>query len=109
MKHMVFLLATTVLVGCSAPQKSSRLVPNQYCFTNQTLETQDQKSVSSKTTVKCSDDPLEKYVPAKMGISKDCYVSYIPMNRNGQLIKEKIYVCQKFNGSYDVIEPVRLY
>lgn len=43
-----------------------------------------------------------------MGIAKDCYEQHIPMNKNGNLIHEKIYVCKKLSGGFDVIEPVRI-
>jgi hypothetical protein len=105
---LIGLVVLVLLPGCSSAPKSSRLVADQYCYTSQTIETEDQSRVSSKTTVKCSDDPIEKYVPAKMGLAKDCYESHIPLNRNGRLIHEKIYVCQKLNGSYDIVEPVRV-
>lgn len=96
-----------LLSGCSF-SGVSKLVPDQFCHTNQVIETQDRQNVSSRSTIKCSDDPIEKYVPARMGIAKDCYEQHIPMNKNGNLIHEKIYVCKKLSGGFDVIEPVRI-
>jgi hypothetical protein len=107
MKLLFLVVVAASLVGCSSPKKS-KLISDQYCHTSQTIE-KDDDTVSSKTVVKCSDDPIEQYVPAKMGLAKDCYAAQIPMSRNGRVIHEKIIVCQKLNGSYDVVEPVRIH
>ena len=101
------ILSLLVLAGCSSPSPS-RLVPDQYCFTSKTVETNSESSVSSKTTVKCSDDPIEHYAPARMGLSKDCFISHIPVSRGGHLVQEKVYVCRKINGRFDIVEPVRV-
>lgn len=106
MKYLA-ILPVLVLVGCASPQPP-KLVPDQYCFTSQTVESTDQDSVSSKTTVRCSDDPIEHYAPARMGLSRDCFVSYIPVSRRGHTAQEKVYVCRKINGRFDIVEPVRI-
>jgi hypothetical protein len=107
MKLLFLVVVAASLVGCSSPKKS-KLVSDQYCHTSQTIEKED-SNISSKTVIKCTDDPVERYVPAKIGIAKDCYTAHIPMLRNGRSIYEKIIVCQKLNGSYDVVEPVRIH
>ncbi len=103
---VVMLVAITCLSGCSSAPKQARLASNQYCHTKQAILTKDNETVSSKTLVQCSDDPVDQYVPAKMGLAKDCYETFIPMNLGGRLVQEKIYVCQKLSGIYDVVEPV---
>ena len=104
MRILFLAVALLVLAGCSSTPNPSQLVKNPYCYTSQTIQTQDKQCVTSTTTVKCSDDPIEHYVPAKMGIAKDCIESYIPMNIGGQLVQEKIYACRKHNGVYTVID-----
>jgi hypothetical protein len=106
MRYLI-ILPLLILVGCAAPQPP-RLVADQYCFTSKTVETDSDSTVSSKTTVKCSDDPIEHYAPARMGLSKDCFVSHIPVSRGGHTVQEKIYVCRKINGRFDIVEPVRI-
>jgi hypothetical protein len=106
MKYLIIPLMLA-LVGCAGPQPP-RLVPDQYCFTSKSIETDSESTVSSKTTVKCSDDPIEHYAPARMGLSKDCFISHIPVSRGGHLVQEKVYVCRKINGRFDVVEPVRV-
>jgi hypothetical protein len=99
---LIVLMVSLALVGCAS--QPPRLVSDQYCHTSQTIKTENGENVSSQTTLRCSDDPIEKYAPAKMGIAKDCYSTTVLTNRG----REKIYVCKKFNGTYDVIESVRI-
>jgi len=100
MKHIIALSVVTMLWGCSSAPQHSKLVSNQYCHTKQTIQTENNNSVSSRTLVECSDDPTDKYVPAKTGLGKDCIVSYIQMPYG----REKIYACKKYDGKYDIID-----
>jgi hypothetical protein len=101
MKPLVFLSAIA-LVGCAS--QPPRLVSDQYCNTSSETTLENGVESSGKITVKCSDDPIEKYAPLKMGIAKDCYSTVVNTNRG----REKIYVCKKHNGSYSVIESIRV-
>ena len=95
----ILTIAVVFLVGCSSTPKPSKLISDQFCHTSKVIETQDQ-SVSSRVRVECSDDPTEKYLPAKTGIGKDCIVSYINMPYG----REKVYACKKYDGSYDIVD-----
>jgi len=101
---IAMFIAIGLLSGCSSVPQSTRIGSNQYCYTSQTVQTVNKESVTSTTTVKCSDDPVEQYVPAKMGIAKDCTESYITMNLGGQNVREKLYVCKKHNGTFTVVD-----
>ncbi len=101
---ILVIFVIIALSGCSSTPKQSRLASNQYCHTKQEIVTQNKDTVSSTTLVKCSDDPVDQYVPAKMGVAKDCYETYVPMYLGGRLVQERIYVCQKLSGVYDVID-----
>jgi hypothetical protein len=108
MSKFVVLVFCLAAVGCSSPKKVSRFDTDQYCNTSsETILENDTKS-SSRVTVRCSDDAVEKYVPAKMGIAKDCQKIKIPVNRKGYLVYDEIITCKKFDGSIDVIDPVWL-
>jgi hypothetical protein len=96
------------MTGCSSAPKQSKLVNNQYCYTSQTIQSKDKETVTSTTTVKCSDDPVEQYVPAKMGIAKECGEVYVPMNLGGRLVREKVIACKKHDGHYSVIDSATL-
>jgi uncharacterized protein YceK len=111
--YMWFLITAmfiliVLLSGCSSVPQSTKIGSNQYCYTSQTVQTVNKESVTSTTTVKCSDDPVEQYVPAKMGIAKDCTETFIPMNIGGRLVREKMYVCQKHNGVYTVVDSLTM-
>jgi hypothetical protein len=102
---VLILGAVIVLTGCSSTPKQSKLVSaDQYCHTSQTIVRENGNTVNSKTTLNCSDDPAEKYVPAKLGLAKDCVAVHIPMNRNGRVTQERIYACQKYDGTFSVID-----
>lgn len=102
--RVLLILAVVTLAGCSSAPKPAKLVSDQYCHTSQTINSVNKETVRSETTVKCTDDPVEQYAPAKMGLAKDCHVLYIPVNRRGQLVQEKVYACKKLNGSIDIID-----
>lgn len=111
MKPIILAVAPTLvlaclmaLTGCSSTPTKSRLVSNQYCHTSQTIQTRNNENVNSETLVKCSDDPVEQYAPARAGLAKDCYETYVPVNIGGRLVKEKINVCKKLNGTYTVVD-----
>jgi hypothetical protein len=104
---LLFLLMS--LAGCSSTPTQSRLVSaNQYCHTKQTIQTRNSENVNSETTVQCSDDPVDQYAPARAGLAKDCYETYVPVNIGGRLVKEKMYVCKKLSGTYTVIDSVTM-
>ena len=99
MKALI-IVGLVLVTGCSSAPKTSKLVADQYCYTSQTIETKDNKTVSSQTRLQCSDDPVEKYVPAKLGLAKDCSVTYIQMPHG----VERVSACKKFGGHYDIVE-----
>lgn len=108
MSKVVVLILCLAAVGCSSPKKVSRFDTDQYCNTSSEITLEDGRRSASKTTVRCTDDAVEKYVPAKMGIAKDCERIKIPVNRKGHLVYDEIITCKKFDGSIDVINPVWL-
>ena len=76
----LFILAVGVfLVGCSStpPKKVSN-----FCNTSQTIEVQNGRQVDSKTVVKCSDDFIERHVPAKAGVDRNCREVITQFGRN---------------------------
>ena len=108
MFRAIVIAGVVFLVGCSSAPKQSKLVSNQYCHTSQTIVTENKETVNSQTLVKCTDDPIEKYAPARLGLAKDCIETYLPVNRGGRVIQEKIYACRKLNGVYDVVDASQL-
>ncbi len=79
-----------LLSGCSStPVKTA-----QFCNTSKTIEVKDGANVSSKTVVKCSDDFIERHVPARIGVDQNCRPVTTQFGRN--------YVCETHRPGYYV-------
>lgn len=104
MSKIALIVCVVLLVGCSSAPKKSRLVSDQYCHTSQIIETQDKQNVSSRTVVKCSDDPVDKYIPVRMGLAANCQTIYTDINLGGRLVRERHEVCQKNSGEHVIIQ-----
>jgi len=91
MKALIFAAALTVgLSACSsAPKKTA-----QFCNTSKTIEVENGASVNSKTVVKCSDDFIERHVPARIGVDQNCRPIVTQFGRN--------YVCETHRPGYYV-------
>ena len=88
--------------GCSStPVKSAK----QYCHTSQEIRVQDKEIVSSETLIKCNDDPIEQIGIKKMGIAKQCFQQpYRHQLPSGRIIEGRGYACQKYDGTWEVID-----
>jgi hypothetical protein len=97
MRSLIFLIGLA-LVGCSStPTKTA-----QFCNTSKTIEVKDGANVSSKTVVRCSDDFIERHVPARIGVDQNCRPVVTQYGRN--------YVCETHRpGHYVYIsDPANL-
>ena len=95
---VIMFMAIVLLSGCSStPQKTA-----QFCNTSKTIEVKDGTGVSSKTVVKCSDDFVERHVPARIGVDQNCRPVITQYGRN--------YVCETHRpGHYVYIsDPANL-
>ena len=95
---VVMTAVIALLSGCSlTPQKTA-----QFCNTSKTIEVKDGAGVSSKTVVKCSDDFIERHVPARIGVDQNCRPVVTQYGRN--------YVCETHRpGHYVYIsDPANL-
>lgn len=105
MKLVIVMMSALALTACSnSPKRASGLEP-QYCYTNQEIDLENGKKVSSRTRIECTDDRTRQLFQARSGIAKDCIEFSFPVNRRGQLIEERGYACQKFSGTYEVFNP----
>lgn len=102
---IIAVAASAVLSGCASSSKQASALDPQYCYTNQEIELEDGKKVSSRTRIECTDDRTKQLFQARSGIAKDCIEFSFPVNRRGQLIEERAYACQKFSGTYEVFNP----
>ena len=88
--------------GCSStPVKSAK----QYCHTSQEIRVQDKETVSSETLIRCNDDPIEQIGIKKMGVAKQCFEQpYRHQLPSGRIIEGRGYACQKYDGTWEVID-----
>ena len=105
MKTIGLLLIVSMAIagsGCSStPVKSAK----QYCHTSQEIRVQDKETVSSETLIKCNDDPIEQIGIKKMGVAKQCFEQpYRHQLPSGRIIEGRGYACQKYDGSWEVID-----
>lgn len=108
MKYFIIAVAASaVLSGCASNTRKVTALDPQYCYTNQEIDLEDGKKVSSKTRIECTDDRTKQLFQARSGIAKDCYEFSFVVNRRGQLVEERGYACQKFSGNYEVFNPVQ--
>jgi hypothetical protein len=96
------VLGAVYLAGCaSTPPKTAR----QFCYTSKDITVQDGEKVKSQTQVRCNDDPIETIPIKKMGVSPKCFENpYQQRLPNGRLVEGINYVCQKRDGSWEIID-----
>lgn len=100
-------LTCVILVGLTAtscatePKRTAR----QFCYTAKDVLLKDGVTISSETRVRCNDDPIETIPIVKMGVSPRClehpYRHQLP---TGRIVEGINYVCQKRDGSWEVID-----
>ena len=103
MKHLLYTLALMVVcTGCSATGNKLTLEESghQYCDTNKTI-IEKNGEVNSTQTTECSDDPVKKLLPPKMGIAKECREHWYSVNINGKKVQRKGYACLMQGKDYE--------
>jgi outer membrane murein-binding lipoprotein Lpp len=102
---IAIVLAGLLLIGCSSAPKVSAKKP-QYCYTSQTIETQNGERVNSKTRVECTDDQIKRLTASRAGFSPYCGEFTYWMRIGGKDVQRKGISCQKPDGSWEVIDVV---
>lgn len=96
------IIAATFLVGCSSNPKVAAQKP-QYCYTSQTIVTENGERVTSKTQVECTDDQFKRLTSVRMGLADHCGIAYRTLNVGGKLVEYEIPSCQVLDRSGNVI------
>ena len=60
-----------IAAGCSSAPKVVAEKP-QYCYTYQTIETENREQVNSRVRVECTDDQIERLTSKRLGMSPNC-------------------------------------
>lgn len=102
MKSAIIAVCVSVLAGCSSSPKVSANKP-QYCYTSQTIQTQNGEKVDSRTTVECTDDQIKRLFEVKSGMAPNCGEFLYWMNLGGRDVQRKGISCQKPDGSWEIV------
>jgi hypothetical protein len=102
-KTVIATIVLLTLVGCSSSPKK---VAGQFCHTSQTVEVADGERVSSKTTVQCSDDPVDRIVIKKAGIAQNCGEFKYWTTLKGRPVERRSISCQKLDGTWEIMPAV---
>ena len=100
------LACILALTGCSSSPKVAANKP-QYCYTSQTITTQNRETVDSKTVLECTDDDVKRITTARLGMSANCGEFTYWMQIGGRDVQRKGVSCQKLDGSWEIVNTGR--
>ncbi len=100
---IVTLFVVIALSGCSSTPKVQAQKP-QYCYTSQTIKTQNGERVNSDTTVECTDDQIKRVTVARVGIGSNCGYFNGWMKKGGQDVQYRAISCQLPDGSWEILD-----
>ena len=103
MKILALTILAVSLVGCSSSPKVSANKP-QYCYTNQTIVTENGDRVNSRTTVECSVDQVKRLTVARVGIGSNCGYFNGWMKKGGTDVQYRALSCQLPDGSWEIVD-----
>jgi hypothetical protein len=99
-----FVVLLFILLGCTSAPIVKAQKP-QYCYTSQTIQTENGEKVNSQTTVECTDDQVKRLASVRMGLSANCGEFTYWMKMGGKDVQRKGISCQKPNGSWEIVNP----
>lgn len=101
---LTLVASTLVITGCSsAPVSKYSVEDDQYCYTSSETTLRDRETVSSVTTVKCNDDPVQRVAVNRAGLASNCGISEFHQRIGGKIVWKKAITCQLPDGSWDII------
>lgn len=102
---LCIFIVVAVLSGCSSAPKVQAQKP-QYCYTSQTIKTQNGEKVNSQTVVECTDDQIKRIAQARLGSAPVCGEFTYWMQIGGKNVQRKGISCQKPDGSWEIIDTI---
>lgn len=99
---IILLYAVVVLVGCSSAPKVQAQKP-QYCYTSQTIISENGERVNSRTQVECTDDQVKRLTVARAGIGNNCGYFNGWMKKGGSDVQYRAISCQLPDGSWEIV------
>ena len=103
MIRIIAIAAAIAITGCSSAPKVKAQKP-QYCYTSQTIVTENGEKVNSKTVVECTDDQIKRVTTARIGLSSNCGYFTSWMKRGGQDVPYRAISCQLPDGSWEIVD-----
>lgn len=98
-------LGLLVIVLLSACASSDNIVYKPpYCYTDQSITLQNGESVSSETTLECSDRPGQQTQIQRAGIDAGCEEFVYTEIRKGRRVPTRGVRCEKLDGSWEVLD-----
>lgn len=101
MKFVPLLSLMVIVTGCATGPEYNYQA--QYCYTDQTIVQQDGTTVSSETTLECTDRPGQQMEIARAGIDKGCKEFWYTEIRYGKPIKTRGVQCEKPDGTWEIL------
>lgn len=75
LKYLLFSIVTvSFLAGCSSNQPVNQF-EHPYCYTDETIELENNSKVNSRTKIQCTDKPRIEHVVKQVGVADDCRIS----------------------------------
>jgi hypothetical protein len=99
------LACVMALTGCSSTPTVQAQKP-QYCYTSQTIKTQNGEQVNSETTLDCTDDQTKRLSATRMGLSQSCGEFTYWTKIGGRDVQRKGISCQRPDGSWEIVNTV---
>ena len=93
MKLIIAVTTVALLAGCGSAPKTQAQKP-QYCYTNQTIQSQDGEKVSSRTVVECTDDQFKRLTAVRMGMADHCGIANRTVRSGDKLVNVQLKSCQ---------------
>lgn len=106
------LINTTVVAGAVLALSACSSTPEtpvmaqfqpQYCHTAENIHINNGETVSSDVKLNCTDNPADKHFLAYSGLAKNCREYFYEINLAGKWEKQRGFVCQKFDGSWEIV------
>lgn len=109
MKYVLVIAFALGLSACSTTTQTVKIPEKQYCHTNETHVLENDKEVSSRVEVNCTDKKANgmDHPLVQTGIAKRCGWSKMEMNIGGRLVFDDFlscYIGDEATGHWVVVE-----
>jgi hypothetical protein len=90
---LLSLTTVSLLSACAGKQIDTVDVGPQYCYTDENIEIENGKTVSSRKSIDCTDKPRVEHFVKAQGMAQDCTPYEDRVNINGRTAYVKGFIC----------------